>query len=135
LGGHQAPLIQLRPPQVPGGDVVLALSLGESHQLLAAGGDEMTDVRGERRGHRGHQRGGGEAVAPVPDEERGDPGAVLQPRLVPMQTVMVPEFAVPRSANCNSLAPSVRPPAVPVAVAARSVPLKWSFSLNPSDLK
>ena len=35
--------------------------------------------------HRRHQRRGGEPVAPVPDEERGDPRAVLQPGLVQVQ--------------------------------------------------
>jgi hypothetical protein len=45
----------------------------------------MTDVRHEGRGYRGHQRRGGEPVAPVPGEERGDPGAMLQPGLVQVQ--------------------------------------------------
>jgi len=45
----------------------------------------MIDVRCERGGHRRHQRGGSEQVTPVPGEERRDPGAVLQPRLVDVQ--------------------------------------------------
>jgi len=48
-------------------------------------GNEMLDVRGERPRQRRHQRRGGKPVAPVPDEERGDPGAVLQPGLVQVQ--------------------------------------------------
>ncbi len=52
-----------------------------------------------------------------------------------MQMVMVPEFAVPRLAPCKSAALSVMPPTVPVAVAVRLVPLKWSFSMNPAVLK
>jgi hypothetical protein len=45
----------------------------------------MTDVRGGRRGHRGHQRRGREPVAPVPHEEHGDPGTMLQPGLVEVE--------------------------------------------------
>jgi hypothetical protein len=67
------------------GDVVLVLAGGEPHQVQAAGVDEMPDVRGERRRHRGHQRRGGEPVPPVPDEERGDPGPVPQPGLVQVE--------------------------------------------------
>jgi hypothetical protein len=45
----------------------------------------MPDIRGERRRHRGHQPRGREPVPPVPDEERGDPRAVLEPRLVQVE--------------------------------------------------
>ena len=82
LPGHQPPVIEPGPLQVLPGDVVLALPLGEAHQVHAPGGDEMADIAGERRRHRGHQHRGREPVTPVPHEERGNPGAVLQPRLV-----------------------------------------------------
>jgi len=85
LGGHQPPAVQFRAAQVPGGDLVLALPGSEPHQIQPAGRDEMLNIRGERPCHRRHQRRGGKPVAPVPDEERGDPGAVLQPRLVQVQ--------------------------------------------------
>jgi hypothetical protein len=45
----------------------------------------MADIGHERRGHRRHQRRGRKPVPPVPHEERGDPRAVLQPRLVHVQ--------------------------------------------------
>jgi len=50
-----------------------------------AGRDEMPDVRDKRPGHRRHQRRGGEPVPAVPDEERRDPRAVLQPGLVQVE--------------------------------------------------
>jgi hypothetical protein len=55
------------------------------HHLQPPGSGEMTDVRSERRGHRGHQRRRGEPVPPVPDEKRGDPSTVLQPGLIKIQ--------------------------------------------------
>jgi len=45
----------------------------------------MADVRSELPRHRRHQRRGGEPVPAMPDEERGDPGAVLQPGLVQVE--------------------------------------------------
>ena len=85
LRGHQPAIISHSPPQVPGSDIVLTLPRGETHQVQSPRGEEMTDVRGERRRHRGHQRRGGKPVAPVPHEERSDPRAVLQPGLVQVQ--------------------------------------------------
>src|SRR5487761_1488295 len=85
LLGHQPTVAGFCALQVPGGDVVLALPPGEAHQVQAAGGDEMADIRGDRRCHRRHQRRGREPVPPVPHEERRDPRAVLQPRLVHVQ--------------------------------------------------
>ena len=60
--------------------VVLALPRGETHQVQPAGGDEMTDIRGERLVI-GAISADEANRFPVPDEERGDPGAVLQPGL------------------------------------------------------
>jgi hypothetical protein len=76
------PAVRVPAGLMTGGHMILALSRGEPHQVQPAGGDEMADVRGERRRHRRHQRRGSEPGAPVPDEERGDPRAVLQPRLI-----------------------------------------------------
>ena len=52
-----------------------------------------------------------------------------------MQRLMTAEFVTPRSEACDSLSLRVRPATVPVAVAVRRVPLKWSVSLIPSILK
>jgi len=49
-----------------------------------------------------------------------------------MQRKLLPDFAVPMSANARESVLSEMPPMVPVAVAFRAVPLKWSFSENPS---
>src|SRR5687768_14791917 len=58
--------------------VVLALALGERHQLQTAGGDKAVNVSDERFGHRVHQRRGGVVVATVADEEALYPAAVGQ---------------------------------------------------------
>src|SRR5215469_12573237 len=49
--------------------------------------------------------------------------------------VVTPEFVVPGSANSTSAAPNETPAMVPAAVALRSAPLKWVFTLNPPLLK
>src|SRR5215218_3035603 len=59
-------------------EVVLALALGERHQLQPARGDEAVDVGDERLGHRIHQRRRGVVVAAVADEEALHPAAVGQ---------------------------------------------------------
>jgi hypothetical protein len=65
--------------QEPPGDLVLALTLPEAHQLQVVGGDEVMDVGDERLGHRVHQRRRRILVAAVPDEESGGPATVGQP--------------------------------------------------------
>jgi hypothetical protein len=67
--------------QVPPGDLVLALPLGEPDQVQPADVDVMADVGGEPLGHRPHQRRGDELVPPVMAEEPVDALPVLQPRL------------------------------------------------------
>jgi hypothetical protein len=42
--------------QVALGDLVLALAFGEPDQVQVPGADVVMDVRGERLGHRVHQR-------------------------------------------------------------------------------
>ena len=75
--------------QQPLGDLVLALPLSEVHQIHAASGDEMVDVRDKRLAHRVHQRGRGIGVAAVTGEEARHPAAVSQPRLPHVQVETV----------------------------------------------
>ena len=70
--------------QVPLRHLVFAL-FAEMHQVQAAGADEVMDIRDERLGHRVHQRRAGICMAAVTGEERGRPGAVLQPGLPHVQ--------------------------------------------------
>ena len=60
------------------GELVLALSLGESDQLQATRGDEVVNVGHERLAHGIHQRGRGITVAAMADEEPRDSTAVGQ---------------------------------------------------------
>src|SRR5664280_1343953 len=60
------------------GELVLALSLGESDQLQATRGDEVVNVGHERLAHGIHQRGRGITVAAMADEEPHDSAAVGQ---------------------------------------------------------
>ena len=79
--GEQDLLPAVMPGQVPPGDLVLALPLGEADQVQAAGVDVVADVGGEPLGHRPHQRRGHELVPAVVAEEPVDALPVLQPRL------------------------------------------------------
>ena len=58
FGGLEAPQILLR-------DIVLALSLGETHQIDAFVLDELLDATNERLGHRRHRVRRGEPLTPV----------------------------------------------------------------------
>ena len=80
----QDPLLCREPGQVPLGEVVLAF-LAEVHQVQAVRLSEVVDVRDEGLGHRIHQRGRGELITPVPDEEDRHPAAVLQPGLIDVE--------------------------------------------------
>ena len=51
-------------------------------------------------------------------------------QVVPMQMVVVPEFEMPRAANCSSPGGSGKPAKVAVAVASRWVPLECSLTMN-----
>ena len=79
--GEQDLLPAIMAGQVPPGDLVLALPLGEPDQVRAADVDVVADVSGEPLGHRPHQRRGHELVPPVMAEEPVDALPVLQPRL------------------------------------------------------
>ena len=71
--------------QVPVRDGVLVLALAEGQQVQSPGRDEVMDVRHERLGDRRHQHRRRVLVPAVADEERRDPAAVLQLRLVDVE--------------------------------------------------
>jgi hypothetical protein len=79
--GEQDLLSAIMAGQVPPGDLVLALPLGEPDQVQPADVDVVADVRGEPLGHRAHQRRGHELVPPVVAEKPVNALPVLQPRL------------------------------------------------------
>jgi hypothetical protein len=82
---EQHPLPAGEVSQVPVRDRVLVLALAEGHQVQPPGRDEVMDVRHERLGDRRHQHRRRVLVPPVADEERRDPAAILQSRLVDVE--------------------------------------------------
>jgi len=82
---EQHPFRAGEPGQVLGGDVVLALTLGELDQRHVLVPAEPVDRRDEALADRVHQRRGRERRATVPAEEAHHTSRVLQPGLVDVQ--------------------------------------------------
>ena len=106
--GEQDLLPAVMPGQVPPGDLVLALPLGEADQVQAADVDVVADVRGEPLGHRAHQRRGHELVPAVVAEEPVDALPVLQPRLAEGQQQPVDTADLQRHVTGQDLGGSTR---------------------------